>query len=219
MSTPLQKQRQREAAELEKAARKKGKRLPGPPPPDLDVRLAQVARLVAPILHANASIRGPNAPTDPVVETHRFVSIVDLMATNKLVPAELAAAADKFKELYLKSIGPSRGVAGYGEFFQASPASQRMPTNQSMMDASKEFAAAIKATCWVETNEGKWVPDKELMRAVLPAVLFDTKGMSQADIGRLRTRYTGRAQVGAAGGTVLIEWLTRLCFHFQYRCD
>lgn len=209
MTTPLQKQRQREEAEIEKAAKKKGKRLPGPPPPDLDKRLANVARYVEPILAQNSRM----------VETHRFVSLVDTMASNKLVPSELQAAADRFKELYYKVAGPSQGVSSYGEYTQSSPASQRMLTTNSRMEARKQFMAAFRAVFGVETNEGRWVADQELMRLVLPAILSDGNELSQADIGRTRTRYTGRAQVGSAGGTVILEALTRLSLHFQYRVE
>lgn len=209
MSTPLHKQRQREAAELEKAAKKKGKRLPGPPPPDIDRRLANVARYVEPILAQNSRM----------VETHRFVSLVDVMAGNKLVPRELQAAADRFKELYLTVSGPSQGVGSYGEYQQSSPASQRMLTTDRRLDARKEFMAAFRAVFGIETNEGRWVVDQQLMKLVLPAILNDEGKLSQADIGRERTRYTGKAQTAAVGAAVILEALNRLCLHFQYKVE
>lgn len=209
MSTALQKQRQRDQAEIERQAKKKGKRLPGPPPPDLDVRLAQVARYVEPILAENSRM----------VETYRFVSLVDTMAGNKLIPRELQAAADTFKELYLKVAGPSQGVGSYGEFQQASPASQRMLTTNERMDARKRFMAAFKATFGVETAEGRWVVDQQLMKLVLPAILNDGKELTQAEIGRARTNYSGRAQTAAVGAAVILESLTRLSLHFGYRVE
>ncbi len=209
MSTPLQKQRQREQAELEKLARKKGKRLPGAPSPDTDRRLANVARYIEPILAENSRM----------VETHRFVSLVDVMAGNKLVPRELQAAADKFKELYLTVAGPSQGVGSYGEYQQSSPASERMLTTDRRLEARKQFMAAFRAVFGIETNEGRWVVDQQLMKLVLPAILNDEGKLTQEDIGRERTRYVGRAQVGSAGGAIILEALNRLCLHFQYKVE
>lgn len=207
--TRLERQRQREQVDVEKQAKTKGKKLPGPPRPDLDARLANVARYVEPILAQNSRM----------VETYRFVSLVDTMAGNKLIPRELQAAADTFKELYLTVAGPSQGVGSYGEYAQASPPSQRMLTTNDRMEARKRFMAAFRAAFGVETSEGRWVIDQQLMKLVLPAILNDGKELSQADIGRARTRYSGRAQCGAAGGVVILEALTRLCLHFGYRVE
>lgn len=209
MATALEKQKAREAAELERQAKRKGSKLPGPPRPDLDSRLATVARHVEPILAANSRM----------VETYRFVSLVDTMAANKLIPAELAQAAERFRELYLTVAGPSQGVGSYGEYQQASPASQRSLTTDRRLHAKRQFMAAFRAVFGVETNEGRWVADQQLMKLILPAILKDDRNYSQADIGRERTRYTGRAQCGAAGGSVILEALTRLSLHFQYRVE
>jgi len=184
-------------------------RLPGPPPPDLDARLAYVARWVEPIL----------AQKEQRVETHRFVTLVDVLASNKLIPAELQMAADRFRELYLKCIGPSQGVSSYGEYTQSSPASQRMLTTDAKMRARDEFMAAFRAAFGVETREGRWHIDKQLMKLVIPALLSDYKEITQADIGRERTRYRGKAQVGSAGGAVILEVLQRLCLHFGYTTE
>lgn len=209
MITPLQKQRQRDQAEIERQAKKKGKRLPGPPPPDVDARLANVARYVEPILAANSNM----------VETHRFVSLVDLMASKKVIPSELAQAAERFRELYLVAIGRSQGVSSYGEFQPGAPSSQRMPTTDKKMWARKELEKAITAAFAVRTNEGRWVVDQQLWNLIYPALINDGKNITQADIGRQRTKYEGRAQVGSAGGTVIMEALVRLSLHFGYRVE
>lgn len=205
----LEIQNARQEKEIEQAAKKKGKRLPGPPPPGVDARLAQVARYVEPILAENSRM----------VETYRFVSLVDTMAGNKLIPRELQAAADTFRELYLKVAGPSQGVGAYGEVQQSSPPSQRMLTTDDRLKSKTRFMAAFRAVFGVETSEGRWVMDQQLMKLILPAMLNDEGKLSQMDIGKARTRYTGRAQSAAVGAAVILEALTRLSLHFGYRVE
>jgi len=52
---------------------------------------------------------------------------------------------------------------------------------------------------------------------VVPAIIYDKKEVTQGKIGLERTRYTGRAQVNAAGGVVVFEVLNKLALHFCYR--
>jgi hypothetical protein len=210
--TPLEKQRAREAKELEAAARSRGRLPPGPPlPADFEVRCREIARYVEPILHANAQLRRAD---EGVAEAYRVVTLFEKMG---VTDGELVRAVETMREYYWTWVGRSSGVSSYGDFVQAAPASERSGTTDRRIKARLRLERCIKAMFSVETADGGRVWDMELADLVIPALFNSQKGLTQADIGRLRTRYAGRAQVGAAGGAVILEAVIRLALHLRIR--
>jgi len=167
------------------------------------------------------AIRDPNQvhtddkPADEL--TRQAVTLVELMATKDMIPFEFAMAAKRFRELWMDSSGSSKGVSSYGDYVAASEPSRRCPTSDQQMNAGRQFLDAFYGAFGVKRADGYWAYDHEVAQAVLPALLFDRKNITQAAIGRALTRYTGEKQSPAAGGTFIESVLRRLSLHFAYR--
>jgi hypothetical protein len=135
-----------------------------------------------------------------------------------MLPIDLWHAADRFRELYFKAVGRSHGVSSYGDYELGSPTWARCLTTDDQMHAAEQFRAAAVAMFGVfRAEDKKWTLDEELMKLVIPAILSDKKETTQAAIARARSAYSGKAQVGASGGTIVAEALHRLSLHFRFR--
>lgn len=145
-----------------------------------------------------------------------YVCLIDRMFNAGQLEQDLYNAADKYRAMFWQSAGASRGVAAYGDFVQAAPASQRSAVSQKQMAASDELKLATVAAFGTLSKEGRWVLDAALMHLVIPAIIDDSKDVSQTWIGNLRTTYKG-PQLPAAGATVLREVLQRLALHLCMR--
>jgi hypothetical protein len=152
-----------------------------------------------------------NLRTGEAVEQRDFyLCLIDRMFNAGQLERDLYNAADAYRTLFWQSAGGSRGVAAYGDFVQAAPASQRMLVSQ------KQMKLATVAAFGTLSKEGRWVLDAALMHLVIPAIIDDSKDVSQTWIGNLRTTYKG-PQLPAAGATVLREVLQRLALHLCMR--
>lgn len=179
--------------------------LPAAPPMDA-AKLAAVARHLQRII-------------EPRTGRHlgdRVCTLVDVMQHDGAIPMELQQAAQRFRELYMIAEGPSQGVSSYGDGGGGGKPWSKMLTTDQRLRAGHDLKSAALAAFGVVDSSGRWSIDEALMACALPAILSDHKGVTQGAIGRDRTRYTGPAQVRAAGGTVVAEVLHRLARHFGY---
>ena len=152
-----------------------------------------------------------------VEKTKRVASLADQMGKEGQLSMPLAMAAQTFKELFLSSLGPSRGVSSYGDYAPASEPSKRIATTDDQMQAYDDLKKAAIAAFGVIRKDGRWALDEQLMQLVVPAILSGKKSVTQGWIGQQRTRYTGAKQVTAGGGVIVQEVLQRLSLHFHYR--
>lgn len=237
MTTPLQRQRLRQEAEIAREAKLWHERMsydarngPGAAlaaaarvfeskermrlqmPVATAERLAIATRYIEQIIAAKHPTTG-----EVIARTDRVVSLVDVMHKDKQISMDLWHAASRYRDLFLSYMGRSKGVASYGDYVEAGPASQRLGITDLQMKSGGELKAATAAAFAVVNSDGKWVVDQELMELVIPAILAEKKEVTQGSIGAKRTAYKGRAQVNAAGGNVVHEVLHRLAMHFGYR--
>lgn len=156
---------------------------------------------------------------------YQVVSLVDAMHANEYMRNDLWNAADWFRERWFTWRGRSEGVSNYGEFEDRGDPSRRVPTSDRRMAAFNDVRAAciamfgvpVRGEEFATTGKVRWTIDEHLMRLVLPAILSIRKGVSQKDIAMQRCKYQGRAQVAAAGGTVITECLERLFLHWRQK--
>ncbi|RJO66984.1 MAG: hypothetical protein C4523_10860 [Myxococcales bacterium] len=151
-----------------------------------------------------------------VERAKRAVTLVDIMHRDGLLSMELHRAAEKIRELYFAAQGSSAGVSSYGEYSQATEASQRLPASQRQLLASREYKLALEAVVGVRRKDGRVTEDEQLRELFIRAVIDDSKEVTQVAIGA-RSSYKNRVQQSAAGGTIIQECLQRLALHFQYR--
>jgi hypothetical protein len=152
-----------------------------------------------------------------VERAKRAVTLVDIMHRDGLLSMELHRAAEKIRELYFAAQGSSAGVSSYGEYSQATEASQRLPASQRQLLASREYKLALEAVVGVRRKDGRVTEDEQLRELFIRAVVDDSKDVTQVAIGGPRSFYKNRVQQSAAGGTIIQECLQRLALHFQYR--
>lgn len=221
MSTALQRQRQREADDIGQIiARMRQQRPPGrhnafPAPSPTSDQLATASR------HSEQIIAAKNPQTGEVIaRTDRIVSLIDVMHKDKQVPMDLWHAGSRYRDMFLSYLGSSKGVSSYGDYIAAGPASQRLGITETQVKAGHGLRLATVAafgTFTDEKNGKKWVVDEQLMTLVIPALISEKREVTQGNIGRQRSLYTGSAQVPAAGAQAVVEVLHRLALHFGYR--
>jgi len=158
-----------------------------------------------------------NLRTGEAIEKREWhVCLIDRMYNAGKLDEDLYKASSHYRDLFWKYVGPSRGVAAYGDFVQAAPASQRSQVSQQQMAAGDELKLATLATFGVPCTDGRWELNAALMHLVIPAIIDDSKEVTETAIGQWRTTYKG-PQLPAAGATVLRESLERLALHLCMR--
>jgi hypothetical protein len=157
----------------------------------------------------------PEKPADEL--TRQAITLVDFMGKNGLLTFEMSQAGRTYRGLWLDSEGMSKGVSSYGDYVASSEPSSRMLTSDWQLKSGQRFLDATYAAFGVKQDDNRWALDEELMRAVVPALLFDRKSITQKAIGTALTRYSGEKQTPAAGGTYVESILRRLSLHFRYR--
>lgn len=238
MSTELQRQRQRQEAEIAASnvawqrrlaafddehgpgtalrglarAHESRARLETPLPRVTKDQLAIVARHLEPIIAAKHPKTG-----EVISRTDRVVSLIDVMHKDKQLDMELWHAGSRYRDLFLRYMGHSRGVSSYGDYIEPSPASQRVGVTDLQMSLSDELRAATAAAFGVSGERGELLVDEHLMHLVIPAIISDKKAATQGLIGRERTHYKAASQGSAAGGAIVAEVLHRLAIHFGYK--
>ena len=152
-----------------------------------------------------------------IVKGKRFIPLTDVMHRAGQLNEDLWNAADRYRQLFLQYLGPSRGVSGYGDYIQAAPPSDRCGVTDRQMTAGDDLKRATVAAFAVRRQDGIWVVDAGLMHTIIPAMIDGSTEVSQTWIGRERTNYKGAMQLSAAGATSLREVLHRLALHFGFR--
>jgi hypothetical protein len=212
LTTPLKRQKEREnkAMDADIARMRKGRE------GNALEKLAAHKRHMETILAAE-HVDPDTGEVHTVERAKRAVTLVDIMHRDGLLSMELHRAAEKIRELYFAAQGSSAGVSSYGEYSQATEASQRLPASQRQLKASQEYAQAIEAAVGVRRQDGRLTKDEQLLGLFMRAVIDDRKDVTQASVGAPRSSYKNRVQQSAAGGTIVQECLQRLALHFQYR--
>lgn len=212
MTTPLKRQKEREdkAIEADIARMRKGRE------GNALEKLAAHKRHMETILAAE-HVDPDTGEVSSIEKTKRAVTLVDIMHRDGLLSMELHRAADKLRELYFAAQGASAGVSSYGEYSQATEASQRLPASQHQLKASRELILALEAVVGVRRQDGRVTEDEQLRELFIRAVIDDSKDVTQAWIGAQRMPYNGSKQVAAAGGSIISEMLQRLALHFHFR--
>lgn len=189
-----------------------------PLPPATQEQLARVAEHLSSVsIGASKSV----AVRQPELARRTGMTLADIMHRDGMADLALHQAAEKYRNLWWEAQEPSQGVATYGDEMSGYTHRSRMlaaTQTDARMKAFDALKHATVAAFGVVAQDGKsWRVDEELMRDVIPALLSTEKSITQAAIGRARSGYKGKAQVGAAGGTVILEVLHRLALHFGYR--
>lgn len=190
-----------------------------PLPPATAKQLDLVARHLIEIRKRDQPRPSRRRP-DPDIVRRTGTTLVDLMHGQGMIDPVLHSAAERYRQLWWEAQEPSAGVATYGsdtEGYSHRSTSREVGSDlrRKAMDALKSATVAAFGT--VGDDGKQWRVDEVLMQTVIPALLSTDKSTTQATIGRDRSPYTGRAQVGAAGGTIVVEVLNRLALHFGYR--
>lgn len=166
----------------------------------------------------------------------RAVTLVELLYSAKLIDFSMLMAADRFRTLCLEREGHSEGTGGYGDnpggtnpFDKADRVGSSKTwwkidgngkfnvTGKSPRKTNRyDYESALLAMCGVIDIEGKRVHDRELVRIMVMAITKTTDIPTQANVARLRTRYSGEKQLPPAGATVVTEALRRLVLHLRY---
>jgi hypothetical protein len=179
-------------------------------------RLAPARRHIETIVAAE-HVDKDTGEVSVIERTRRVIALVDQMHRDGLLSMELHRAAERYRELHFEAQGGSSGVSSYGEYAQATEASQRLPMSQHQLQASRDFDAAIEAAVGVRRADGRMAKDEHLLELFNKAVLDDGKDVTQSWLGEQRTPYQGRSQQSTAGGMVVHEILQRLSLHFAFR--
>ena len=131
-----------------------------------------------------------------IVQTHRFVCLVEVMARDKKnpLPMQYHRAWERLMELHLIASGRSQGVSSYGEYFQASPPSQRSLTTDKKLSAARQFEAAIQAMWATPCADGRLAWNRELMTPLWHAMVFDDKSIDKKSVGSQITHFIGAGQ-------------------------
>jgi len=180
--------------------------------------LSQPEQLALVARHLEDIVAAKHPQTGEVVsKTKRVVSLIDVMLSKRQIEMGEWHAGNRYKSQFFTYMGASKGISAYGEYVEAAPAHERCNVTQTQIIAGAEVRAATVAAFGVPREDGRWAVDEQLMQLVIPAIVSEDSEITQAWLGRERTRYKGAMQIAAAGCTVMRETLQRLMLHYCYR--